>query len=381
MHDHGLTWIELDSKALKNNLAVLRRMAGQRKIAAALKANAYGHGLEEMSLYLRDESDLEYIALHSVTEAARARAAGWDRRILMVGYIPLADLDAVFELNLEPTVYNLETVNRLGKLGAKYDRKVDLHLKIETGTNRQGVTSKQFEKILSKIKASPALRLMGMSTHFANIEDTTEHSYAEGQLKRFNEAVRRAGQLGIKPKLRHTACSAALLLFEKTRFDLVRPGTALYGNWPSKETYLSYRLKGGQNGILSPIMTWKTKVAQVKEVPPDSFVGYGCTYRTTSRTRLAILPVGYYDGYDRSFSNVAYVLIKGQRAPVRGRICMNLMMVDITDIKGARLEEEVVLLGKMGDEILKAEQLAQWAGTVNYEVVSRINENIPRGFR
>jgi len=378
MNDKKLSWVEIDSKALDNNLKTIGMLSGKRKIAAALKANAYGHGLPEIAALLRENSSVEYIALHSSSEAARARHEGWDRRILIVGYIPIADLDTVFELKLEPTVYNLETINKLGRLSNKYKQSVDIHLKIETGTNRQGVEPNRLEKFATRIKSYPLLNFKGISTHFANIEDTTHHSYAEGQLARFNRAVKEANRLGLKAEYRHTACSAALLLFEETKFELVRPGIALYGLWPSKETYLSYRLRGGKNNILTPIMTWKTKVAQIKEVPADAYVGYGCTYRTTSRTRLAVLPIGYFEGYDRSLSNLSHVLIKGKRAPVRGRICMNLMMVDITDIKGVRLEEEVVLLGKSGSEYLSADQLALWAGTVNYEIVSRINESIPR---
>jgi alanine racemase len=219
---------------------------------------------------------------------------------------------------------------------------------------------------------------LGASTHFANIEDTTSHEYAQFQLENFNELIALLRRSGVAPKIRHTASSAALMLFEKTHFELVRPGLAVYGHWPSKETYLSYRLQGKKNNILTPVLSWKTRVTQIKDVPADSFVGYGCSYRTTTPTRLAILPVGYYDGYDRALSNQAYVLIKGKRAPVRGRVCMNLMMVDITDIKGVRLEEEVTLIGREGREALPAEQLAQWAGTINYELLSRLSSNITR---
>ena len=178
--------------------------------------------------------------------------------------------------------------------------------------------------------------------------------------------------------MRHTACSAALLLFEKTKFDLVRPGIAFYGLWPSKETYLSYRLQGRSNKILKPALSWYTRVIQIKDVSPNSFIGYGCTFRTTSQTKLAVLPIGYYDGYDRSLSNLAHVLIRGKRAPVRGRVCMNLMMVDISDIPGIKLEEPATLIGENGEEAISADLLADWANTVNYEILSRINEKIPR---
>ncbi len=355
----------------------IRGLAGKRKVAVAVKANAYGHGLKEMISLLRAE-DVEYIAVHSHGEAASARAFGWDRNILVVGYIALSDLQAVIDLDLEPTVYNTETINRLGQLAKQSNKEINIHLKLETGTNRQGVEESRLEKVSTAIKKYPGLHLRGVSTHFANIEDTTNHEYANFQLETFNRLTAAVKRYGLKPDLRHTACSAALLLFDDTKFELVRPGIAAYGLWPSKETYLSYRLQGGSNNILSPIMTWKTRVAQIKEVPRDAFVGYGCTYRATSKTRLAVLPVGYYDGYDRSLSNLAYVLIKGKRAPVRGRVCMNLIMVDITDIKGVRLEEPVVLLGRDREEMVSADQIADWAKTVNYEIISRICGNIPR---
>jgi alanine racemase len=266
----------------------------------------------------------------------------------------------------------------LGKLAAKYNHPVNLHLKVETGTNRQGVEQGKIGNIITTLKKYPNLNLIGVSTHFANIEDTTDHSYANSQLAQFNQIISMIKKLGIHPEYRHTACSAALLLFEDTKFELVRPGISIYGLWPSKETYLSYRLAGGSNNILNPMLTWKTRVIQVKDIKADAFIGYGCTYRTTAKTKLAVLPVGYSDGYDRSISNLGYVLIKGRRAPIRGRICMNLMMVDITDIKGVRLEEPVTLLGQDGSEKITPDLMAGWAGTVNYEIISRIDKSIPR---
>ncbi|UCD17679.1 MAG: alanine racemase [Candidatus Zixiibacteriota bacterium] len=377
MRHTPLTWIEIDVAALGHNLATIRKLAGNRLIAAAVKANAYGHGLREIVTLLLKER-VDYLAVNSVEEARMARACGWTKNLLCVGYIPLGDLDAVFEANIEPTVYNRETISRLGWLASKYQKAASIHLKIETGTNRQGIEPGKIERILAAAKKYPFLHLKGLSTHFANIEDTTDHSYASFQLRQFKAAVRQIRRLGFKPDYRHTACSAALLLFEETKFELVRPGIALYGLWPSKETYLSYRLRGGSNDILTPILKWKTRVIQIKEVPPDAFIGYGCTYRTTSKTKLAVLPVGYYDGYDRSLSNLAHVIINGKRAPLRGRVCMNLIMVDITDIKGVKLEDSVTLLGRDGAEQISADQMATWAGTVNYEIISRLSTQIPR---
>ncbi|HVP06594.1 MAG TPA: alanine racemase [Candidatus Acidoferrum sp.] len=377
---HLLNWIEISKSALDSNVATLARLARGRIMAPSVKANAYGHGLPEIVSLLTPNRHVEYLSVHSLEDAVDCRMARWPRRIMVLGPIALDDLDAVIEYDLEPVVTNRQTIERLGALGSHTKRPIYTHLKLETGTNRQGITEKEIPAIAAAYKKYPRLkRPLGASTHFANIEDTTSHEYANFQLANFNRLVGVMARHGIKPKYRHTASSAALILFEKTRFELVRPGLAVYGHWPSKETYLSYRLQGKKNNILRPVLSWRTRVTQIKEVPPDAFIGYGCTYRTTAKTKLAILPIGYYDGYDRALSNQAYVLIRGKRAPVRGRICMNLTMVDITDIPGVKLEDEVTLLGRDGREELTAEQLAQWAETINYEILSRLSPLIPRG--
>ncbi len=376
---HLLSWIELSAKALDHNIKSLVRLAGRRKLAVCVKANAYGHGLSEMVTLLNDRPEISYLTVHSLDEAILCRVSGWDRRIMILGPVALADLEAVFEYNLEPVVLGRESLDRLGQISKKRDQQLRTHLKLETGTHRQGVTEKELGPIARLYKKYPGLKKpYGASMHFANIEDTTNHEYAQQQLQRFGSMVGQMTRLGIKPTIRHTACSAALILFDKTRFDMVRPGIALYGHWPSKETYLSYRLAGGMNDIFRPVLSWRTKVTQIKDVPADAFVGYGCTYRTTSKTRLAILPVGYADGYDRAFSNLAHVLIKGKRAPVRGRVCMNLTMVDIADMKSIHLEEAVTLIGSQRSEHVSCEQLAGWSGTISYEILARIAPHIPR---
>ena len=374
-----LTWIELSEDALNWNLNSLSRLAGKSLLTACVKGNAYGHGLPEITGMINKRRDVAYLTVHSIDEAAACRSNGWKRKIMLLGPAPLDDVEGIIEYDLEPVVSNAEFLTRLGKLGLKHKRKIATHIKLETGTNRQGVSDKElprFAKIYARYDSLP--RPLGASMHFANIEDTTNHEYAQFQLDNFKRLVGRMEQLGIKPKLRHTASSAALILFDKTHFDLVRPGIGVYGHWPSKETYLSYRLLGGKNSIFRPVLSWKTRVTQIKELAAGSFIGYGCTYRTTAKTRLAILPIGYADGYDRDLSNRGHVLIRGKRAPVRGRICMNLMMVDVTHIRGVKLEDEVTLIGKDRDEVITAEQLAEWAGTINYEILARIGSSIAR---
>ena len=373
-----LSWIEIDRKAVLRNVANLSRLAGPKvAMAAAVKANGYGHGLAQMVAILQDTS-VPYLALHNTAEADMARCSGWDRKIMLVGGIAPEDIDAVFRLDIEPTVFELSFLKALGKFCRRSNLPARVHLKLETGTHRQGLLEKELVPAAKVLKDYPEITVAGASTHFANIEDTTDHSYARGQLAEFKRLVASLRKAGIIPRMRHTACSAALLLFADTYFDLVRPGISLYGYWPSKETYISYRLSGGRNSILRPALSFRCRITQIKTVAPDSFVGYGCTYRTSAKARIAILPVGYAEGIDRRVSNLGYVLIKGKRAPIRGRVCMNLIMVDVTDIPGVKLYDTVTIIGQDGSERITADTHAGWCQTINYEILARLSPLLPR---
>ena len=374
-----LNWIDLSRSALKQNISALATLAGKAMLAVSVKANAYGHGLEPFVSMLKEHKRVAYLSVHSIEEAVVARQAGWDRRILLLGPAATNELVAITEFDIEPTVFTTETLRALGRLSNKTKRPLRTHLKLETGTYRQGISEREIPVFASIYKKYPCLRRpYAASMHFANIEDTTSHEYAEEQLKKFSSMVRMLSREGVKPTIRHTACSAAMILFDKTRFEMVRPGISVYGYWSSKETYLSYRLSGKNNDIFTPVLSWKTRITQLKKVPADSFVGYGCTYRTTAPARIAIVPIGYYDGYPRAMSNRGYVLVNGRRAPVRGRVCMNLLMVDVTDIKNVRLGAEVTLIGSDGDERITAGDLADWGQTIHYEILARLQASTPR---
>ncbi len=368
-----LTWIEVSKEALTKNIRLFRRLVGPDKILCpCVKANAYGHGLVDCArTFLQAGAD--WLAVNSLYEAVALRNADIDSPIYVLGYIPLDDLEEACDLGLRIVVYDMETIERLGKIG----KAVKVHIKIETGNNRQGVLIGDLVNFANFARSFGNIEIEGLSTHFANVEDTTDHSYAEKQLEIFNRAVEELGAAGIEIPVKHCANSAATILFKKTHFDMVRPGIGAYGMWPSKETYISHLKENGSDLELVPAFTWKTVVAQIKDVAAGEFIGYGCTYKTGSAARLAILPIGYYDGYDRGV-NGAYVLIKGKRAYVRGRVCMNIIMVDVSDIEGVELEDEVVLIGRDGDEFISAEAFAGFAGTINYEVTTRVNERIKR---
>ncbi len=299
--------------------------------------------------------------------------------ILVLGYVELADLDELVRLDLEPVVTGAATLDRLEKAGADQGREVKVHLKAETGTHRQGVPRSELAGMVERIRTSTVLRLEGLSTHYANIEDTTDHSFARRQIEAYR-SIRTAVEerLGGRIPVCHTACSAATLLLQETHMDLVRVGISLYGLWPSRETMISCREEMGSLPDLQPVLAWKSRIAQVQTVPEGDFVGYGCTWRATRESKIAVLPVGYNEGYDRRLSGTAHVLVRGRRAPVRGRVCMNMCMVDVTDIPGASLEDEAVLLGGQGEERISAEQVAAWCGTIPYEVVTRIHPSLPR---
>lgn len=374
----ALNWVEVDAGALRWNIRQFRARLGSAALGAVVKSNAYGHGILEVAALARDEGVL-WLCVNGVEEAELLRRSGHGGRILVMGHVPLDRLETVVELDLRPVVYDRETVRRLDELARRAHKRVAVHLKIETGTHRQGVAEDEVVAFGTLVAACPGLTLEGATTHFANIEDTTDHRFAKAQIDRFDRALDLLREAGLAVAVRHAACSAAALLFARTHLDLARIGISLYGHWPSRETYVSCLEKEGRPTVeLRPALTWKTRVAQVKEVPEGAFVGYGCTFRTTRPSRLAVLPVGYHEGYDRRLSGVAHVLVRGRRAPVRGRVCMNICMVDITDVPGVALEDEVVLLGAQGEERVGADQLAAWCGTISYEILSRIHPSLPR---
>ena len=371
----SLVWLELDSQAPDNNMKELRRCAGKSVlVCAVVKSNAYGHGASQI-VKLLDAAD--WFAVNSLEEGRELRALGVQRPILVLGYVPLGGLAEAVRADLRLTVYNPETIEALSGLNLQ-KKPARVHLKIETGTGRQGILPQNIRNFVTEIKRREGIIIEGVSTHFANIEDTLNHEYAVHQLLVFNEALGIVREMGEDPPVIHTACTAAAILFPETHFSMLRCGIGLYGLWPSRETYLSTIMGKRRIPELKPVLKWKTKIVQIKTLTEGSNVGYGCTYKTTRETVLGVLPVGYSDGYNRALGNTAYVLVNGKRAPVIGRICMNHTMIDITDIPGAVLENEVVLLGSWDKETISAETMAEWAGTINYDIVTRINPLLER---
>ncbi len=362
----------MKGSALASNLQSFRRLIGHStKIMAVVKANAYGHGLMGTSKAV--ELAVDWFGVNNLAEGLELRKEGIKKPILILGYVPLASLGEAVASNLSLTVYNRETVEMLGRISTSSK----IHLKIETGTGRQGIFPEEVEEFLELIKKSPQIKMEGILSHFADLEEVGEQSYASQQLERFQLASAVAAtKLGYLP-LRHIACTASALIFPQSLLDMLRLGIGMYGLWPSE----SVRIATGKihpEFKLEPALTWKTRIAQLKNLPAGHPVGYGGTFITSRPTRLAVLPVGYYDGYDRGLSNCGQVLVKGKRVPVVGRVCMNMTMVDVTDVEEASLEDEVVLLGRQRDQEISTEEIAARLGTINYEFVCRINSLLPR---
>ncbi len=367
-----LSRVDISKKALTHNIKTFRSLVGKDVVLApAVKANAYGHGLIDCArVFLKAGAD--YLCVNALFEAKILRGAGIKCPLLIIGYTPLSDLKNL-PVNTELVVYNPETVEKL----AKIKKKVGVHLKIETGNHRQGIELKDIPAFIRQLQRHPQLVLKGVSTHFANLEDRVNHHYALYQLKQFKKAIRQLENSGHAPHYRHCANTAATLLLPEAHFNFVRTGIGNYGLWPSKKTQRAAE-RAGIQAALEPALTWKTVVAQIKDVKKGGLIGYGCTYEMPENGTIAVLPVGYYDGFVRLLSNRGSVLIRGKKAPVIGRVCMNMIMVDITDIPGVKLEDEAVLIGKQGKEEITAEMMAEWSQTINYEVTTRINERIPR---
>ena len=374
----SLVWVELDGTAPDHNLRELRRgLKRGTRVCAVVKANAYGHGVREIA---RLVPSADWFAVNSLEEGIELRALGEQRRTLVLGHVPLARLGEAVAQGLDLTLYNVESLTALEGLtaGSEAPMPVRVHLKVETGTGRQGVLPEDVGAFVARLEQVKGAELAGVSTHFANVEDTLNHGYAQRQLGVFSRVLEDLARDRRRPPLVHTASTAAGILLPAAHFAMIRAGIGLYGLWPSRETYLSSVMGRRSVPQLRPVLSWKARIAQIKILPEGSYVGYGCTYRTTRRTRLGVLPVGYADGYDRGLGNTAHVLVRGRRAPVIGRICMNLTMVDLSDIPQAALEDEVVLLGRDGEESITAENLAEWAGTINYEIVTRISPLLER---
>ena len=370
-----LSWVEIDRGRLESNLAAIRSVIDSKSaMMIVVKANAYGHGLEEVAPIVAPRAD--WLGVNTLEEALALARLRIEKPIAILGYTPPARSHEVVEHGFRQVVFRLDVARGLSEAARGARSTVRVHIKVETGTNRLGIPVSDLEGFLIEIRKLPGLEVEGLYTHFANIEDTLDPSFAQLQLQRFREGIEIAERVGVTPRFVHAGATAGVLLYPGTHFSMVRVGIGAYGVWPSRETRLAARERGEEIN-LQPVLAWKARVAQVKDVTAGEFIGYGLTYQARRPMRVAVIPIGYYDGLDRRLSNTGRALVRGQPAPIVGRVAMNMIVLDVTATDAAE-DEEAVFIGRQGDAEIRVEELAEKSGTISYETLARIHPSLPR---
>lgn len=363
-------WAEVDLRAIAHNTQQLKKLLAPRtELMAIVKANAYGHGAVPVASTAL-ANGASWLGVATLEEALELRQNGITAPILILGYLSPEDARAVVEADISQTIFALEQARALSQAAQTLGRQARLHLKIDTGMGRLGFLPQETIAAARAIAELPGVTLEGIFTHFANA-DARDKTYTWQQLQIFNRVLVDLEREGIRIPWKHAANSGALIDLPATHFNLVRAGISLYGHYPSEE------VDKGKLSLL-PAMAFKTRVILVKEVPAGSYISYGCTFCTDRPTKVATLPVGYADGYSRLLSNRAEVLVRGRRAPVIGRVCMDYCMIDVTAIPEVEVGDEVVLFGRQGEACLPVEEVAGWLGTINYEVLCMISHRVRR---
>ena len=374
------SWIELSESAYRNNILFVKREIGaQSDLGVVIKANAYGHGLLPVARMAADNG-VRCFFVQTVDEALELRAAGFRHDIVTLGHVPSSRFQDAVREEIQIALFNVKVLQDLIDAARRTGKRASCHVKLETGFHRQGINENELSMCLKQMRNTNDVELKALYTHFSSGDDPDDSEYVKYQLGKFRTMVQIAVHEGFGNVHQHLAGTAAMLLFPETLRHMTRLGIGQYGLWPSKATarHFAEHRSGQDAGRLQPVLSWQTIVCQVKWVEKGSPIGYGCSHAARRRTRLAVIPVGYADGYDRGLSNRGHVLIHGKRASILGRVCMNITMVDVTDIPEATEDDEVVLLGRQKGETVTADDLGDMLDTINYEIVARINSALPR---
>jgi len=357
----GPTWTEINLDAIANNVKNIKQLIGEKKeLMAVVKGNAYGHDILEVSSVVL-KNGASRLAVARLEEGIFLRNAGITVPILVLGLTLEQQVELLVSYNITPTVCKHETIEKLSKFAVKKDKTVKVHIKVDTGMGRIGIFPDHVLDFVKKVKALKNIEIEGIFTHFS-VADEKDKTYTEEQFRKFMGVLSALKKEGIKISVKHVGNSATLLDFPHMWLDLVRPGISIYGLYPSTEV---------QNTVkLIPAHSFKTQIVFLKELSAGEYISYGRTYTTTKRrTKVASLPVGYADGYNRLLSNQGEVLVRGRRFPVIGRVCMDQCIIDVTNIPQVKIGDEVVLWGRQGQEEINVEEIAEKIGTINYEIV------------
>jgi alanine racemase len=366
-----LSWVEIDLAALRHNFRqASRRLGPETCVVGVVKSDAYGHGMVPVARELV-ACGASFLAVSKYWEARELHEAGLRVPALVLLGVEPGEMEEAVAREVRPVVFRLDHARMLSEVSRKLGQSVRIHLKVDTGMGRLGVPWPQVPSFLDAILAMPGIELEGVLSHFA-VADEADKAYCDCQIDRFAAVLRLLEARGHPVTYAHIANSAGLLDLQHAHFHMVRPGIMLYGAQPSDVLL--------RPAPLRPVMAFKSKILQLKDVPEDHPIGYGRTYVTAKPARIATVPVGYDDGYSRLLSNKGQVLVRGQRAPLVGRVSMNMITVDVAHIPGAAEDDEVVLLGSQGQECITADEIAQWCGTISYEVFCSIGRHHDRFF-
>ena len=361
------TYVSIDLDRISANFRAIREKAGV-PVMAIIKADAYGHGAIQIARHLQEECG--FFGVSSMLEAMELRQAGVDTPILVLGHTRIAAFAEAVRENIRPTIYRYEDAVALSEEGARQNKTVPFHFAVDTGMGRLGFQVTEADAdICAKIARLPNLETEGLFSHFATA-DCADLSRAKEQARLFDKFDEMLRSRGVDIKIRHLDNSAGLMNFDN-HYEMVRSGIVTYGMYPSEEV-------APELLELKPALSWHSRVTHVKLLEPGRPISYGGTFVTEKPTVVATVPVGYADGYRRSLSNRFYVLIRGKRAPILGRVCMDQMMVDVTDIPDVQINDRVVLVGCDGEEQITMEAIAAVADSFNYEFVCGISRRVPR---
>ena len=364
-----VTWAEIDLDAIAQNVAAYKRHVGEKvKVIAVVKANAYGHGAAPVAQAAL-QAGAEWLAVHRAIEGVELRKAGFAAPILIMGYTPPDGAELIANWRLTPSLMTLEFAQALSAQASTHGLEVPVHIKVDSGMSRYGLMPDEVVDFLRALSQLPGLRLEGLFTHFATA-DWADPSHTLEQLRVFNGARQAAQEAGFSFSMVHAANSAAAMRLPEAYFDAVRPGIALYGLDPSSEWPPVFEIH--------PALSLKSTVSRVRMLAAGAGVSYSRTYITSKPTLAALVPVGYGDGFHRILSNQGNVLIRGRRAPILGRVCMDQIVVDASAIPEVQQDDEVVLIGQQGEGRIRAEEVAKLAGTINYEVTTSLLPRVAR---
>ncbi|MEX0812025.1 MAG: alanine racemase [Chitinophagales bacterium] len=375
------SYIELSKKALNNNIRYLKSLAKKdTRYSMVIKANAYGHGIEDI-LPLIEECGVDHFSVFSVAEAKRAhKIKNKDCDLMILGWVDTDEISWAIEHEVSFFVFTIERLRAACQVAKKMRKPAGIHIEVETGMHRTGFDTEELKEAVQIIKDNEDyFEVKGVCTHFAGAEEMASFDRVEKQIQNFNEACSWINEQNIYPEYRHAACSAALFNFPDTAMDLMRIGISSYGFWPSTETKLLHlREKEGEEDPLERVLNWKSVVLSVKHVAENEYVSYGKSYLTNRPTTIVTIPVGYGYGFSRTLSNKGHVLIHGKLVPVVGKVNMNMVVVDVTDLDTVEVGDEVVLIGKQGEEAITVDSFSDMNNSMNYELLTRLPDHIPK---